>query len=190
MEVAERMGVMSSLIAILPIIISIHYIGIALDLAPCAQGRCWPTLTLAQLTILAIFLVAIGIRSYNLIRHAVNSVLNPTARSTVLSSDKECSSTFSEALDLICRIGGILLVFYICDKTTLIPRAEKNYDRSHFIFLLVLILLAGLASVRRCSGAKASDEILGREQTEEWKGWMQVLAYYPLRSSDTPVSVA
>ena len=174
MEVAERMGTVSSLIAIVPILFSIQYVGMALDIAPCAQGRCWPTLTIAQLTILAIFLIAVGIRSFTAIRHVASRIFPPNHPSSVSSADKTCSSTFSEVLDLTCRLGGILVLFYICDKTTLIPRAEKVYDRSHFIFLLVLFLLAGLASLRRCEGAKASDEILGREQTEEWKGWMQV----------------
>ena len=164
----------------------------------CLRGRCWDTLKYSQLSILTIILTAFGIQCYQILyrwtrrlsellmgpnpakhSHHENEVAScPKASGDtadcVPSPNITSLGTFPECLDLICRAGGILVLFFVCDKTVLIPRAEKQYDRNQFLFLLVFFGLAGLSSTRRCAGAAPQDEVLGREQTEEWKGWMQV----------------
>ncbi|KAL3154843.1 hypothetical protein ABBQ38_011385 [Trebouxia sp. C0009 RCD-2024] len=66
----------------------------------------------------------------------------------------------------------ILLWFYVVDRTSLLPYGDKHYSRDvlGFIFL-ALTLVAFFTSLKQCRVAA----LLNRQQTEEWKGWMQVL---------------
>ena len=200
---ASLAEILAHVLAISTIAVLMKYFAMALDELPCPQGQCWKTLNIPQLTILTIFISAAGIRFYqNLHLYTIKSLLfifggnNRTIDVSSNTTDERnapassngpsgpgkasktasdvSSGTLSESLDLVCRLGGILILFYVCDKTTLIARAEKQYDRQHFLLLLGALLLAGLATVRRCAGSAPEEEVLGREQTEEWKGWMQV----------------
>lgn len=66
--------------------------------------------------------------------------------------------------------GFIMLLFYLCDGAQVLNIQQKSYDRDFFIFLMVIVLIFSC-------GTKADSKrpaILSREQTEEWKGWMQL----------------
>ena len=61
-------------------------------------------------------------------------------------------------------------MIYIADRTGYWVKEQKQFDPWSFAFLTVLSLALGLATVNR------GDKDLGflnREQTDEWKGWMQ-----------------
>ena len=61
--------------------------------------------------------------------------------------------------------------FYICDYAHVFPKANRSYSRDLFILLtLVLFVVAGGLTV-----SDGDDKVLSRHQTEEWKGWMQVM---------------
>ena len=68
--------------------------------------------------------------------------------------------------------GLIMALSYVCEKHPPFAASSKHYDRD--LFLFVCILFFGYAWYTR---APVTDEkvppILGRAQTEEWKGWMQ-----------------
>lgn len=69
------------------------------------------------------------------------------------------------------ELSVVLALVYLCDRTTALPAAAKVRDARHFWALWwLLVALAGL-SVRRLEEAQP----LAREQTDEWKGWMQVM---------------
>ncbi|CAN6301115.1 unnamed protein product [Urochloa humidicola] len=83
-------------------------------------------------------------------------------------------------LRAISEFGGYLLYFYICDRTDLLGESAKNYSRDLFLFLyFLLIIVAAMTSfkVHQDKSAFTGKSILylNRHQTEEWKGWMQVL---------------
>ncbi|XP_066351629.1 protein REDUCED WALL ACETYLATION 4-like isoform X2 [Miscanthus floridulus] len=83
-------------------------------------------------------------------------------------------------LKAISEFGGYLLYFYICDRTNLLGESAKNYSRDLFLFLyFLLIIVAAMTSfkVHQDKSAFTGKSILylNRHQTEEWKGWMQVL---------------
>ena len=71
-----------------------------------------------------------------------------------------------------CELALVLLLFYCCDRTALSAGGAKSYSRDFFAFLsLALLAAAALGSTHSCK----QPTLLNRDQTEEWKGWMQVL---------------
>ncbi|CAN6320204.1 unnamed protein product [Urochloa humidicola] len=85
-------------------------------------------------------------------------------------------------LRAISEFGGYLLYFYICDRTDLLGESAKNYSRDLFLFLyFLLIIVSAMTSfkVHQDKSAFTGKSILylNRHQTEEWKGWMQVLFF-------------
>ena len=67
--------------------------------------------------------------------------------------------------------GTILLWFYLVDRSSLLPYGSKSYSRDVLGFIFLgLTLVAFFTSVKQCR----APVLLNRQQTEEWKGWMQV----------------
>uniref|UniRef100_A0A0D9V381 Cas1p 10 TM acyl transferase domain-containing protein n=1 Tax=Leersia perrieri TaxID=77586 RepID=A0A0D9V381_9ORYZ len=78
------------------------------------------------------------------------------------------------------EFGIVLVYFYICDRTNIFPESKKSYNRDLFLFLYILLIIASaLTSLKKHHDKSAfsgkSILYLNRHQTEEWKGWMQVL---------------
>ena len=63
---------------------------------------------------------------------------------------------------------------YVCDRTTLIAKGPKHVSSPHFWGVNLLLLVIGLLTLRD-SGEAAAAKPLQRDQTEEWKGWMQIM---------------
>ncbi|KAL9307719.1 putative N-acetylneuraminate 7-O(or 9-O)-acetyltransferase [Arabidopsis thaliana] len=83
-------------------------------------------------------------------------------------------------LRAMAEFGAILLYFYICDRTSLLGQSQKNYSRDLFLFLFcLLIIVSAMTSLKKHTDKSPitgkSILYLNRHQTEEWKGWMQVL---------------
>ncbi|KAL5700332.1 N-acetylneuraminate 7-O(or 9-O)-acetyltransferase [Ranunculus cassubicifolius] len=83
-------------------------------------------------------------------------------------------------LRAISEFGILLLYFYICDRTNLFGDSKKTYNRDLFLFLyFLLIIVAAITSFKihhdKSPISGKAILYLNRHQTEEWKGWMQVL---------------
>ncbi|XP_011007502.1 PREDICTED: CAS1 domain-containing protein 1-like isoform X1 [Populus euphratica] len=83
-------------------------------------------------------------------------------------------------LRAMSEFGAVLLYFYICDRTNILGESTKSYNRDLFVFLyILLIIVSSMTSLRKHTDKSAftgkSMLYLNRHQTEEWKGWMQVL---------------
>ncbi|XP_047315280.1 protein REDUCED WALL ACETYLATION 1-like [Impatiens glandulifera] len=83
-------------------------------------------------------------------------------------------------LRAMSEFTAILVYFYICDRTDTVPQSTKNYNRDLFLFLyLLLIVVSAMTSLKKHHDKSPFSGrailYLNRHQTEEWKGWMQVL---------------
>ncbi|GLT50616.1 hypothetical protein SLA2020_240910 [Shorea laevis] len=83
-------------------------------------------------------------------------------------------------LRAMSEFGAIVLYFYISDRTNFLRESTKQYNRDLFLFLYaLLIIVAAMASLKKHNDKSAFSgktmQYLSRHQTEEWKGWMQVL---------------
>lgn len=83
-------------------------------------------------------------------------------------------------LRAMSEFGLLLAYFYFCDRTDLFGESKKSYNRDLFLFLyFLLIIVAAITSftVHQDKAPFSGKSILylNRHQTEEWKGWMQVL---------------
>ncbi|CAE8723932.1 unnamed protein product [Polarella glacialis] len=65
----------------------------------------------------------------------------------------------------------ILGFMYVCDRTAVFGQIGKVYDPQVFWGLWALLCVVALCSVRTIRESKP----LSREQTDEWKGWMQIM---------------
>eukprot|EP00249_Psilotum_nudum_P012563 c23855_g1_i1 orf=689-2320(+) len=78
------------------------------------------------------------------------------------------------------EFAALLVYFYVCDRTNVFGETKKNYNRDLFLFLyLLLIIVSFITSLKRhvekSMSSGKSVLYLNRHQTEEWRGWMQVL---------------
>eukprot|EP00438_Fugacium_kawagutii_P034689 Skav231160 [mRNA] locus=scaffold3252:187233:188813:- [translate_table: standard] len=65
----------------------------------------------------------------------------------------------------------ILAVLYICDRTNLLPEGPKVRNRSYFWGLWAFIVPVTCLTMKK----REESSPLSREQTDEWKGWMQIM---------------
>ncbi|KZV39072.1 hypothetical protein F511_35325 [Dorcoceras hygrometricum] len=83
-------------------------------------------------------------------------------------------------LRAMSEFGAFMIHFYICDRTNLFGESKKNYNRDLFLFLYFLLIIVSAITSFKIHNDKSPFSgktimYLNRHQTEEWKGWMQVL---------------
>ncbi|XP_019419729.1 PREDICTED: protein REDUCED WALL ACETYLATION 2 isoform X2 [Lupinus angustifolius] len=83
-------------------------------------------------------------------------------------------------LRAMSEFGLLLAYFYLCDRTDFFGSSKKSYNRDLFIFLYFLLIIVSAVTSFKIHNDKSplsgkSILYLNRHQTEEWKGWMQVL---------------
>ncbi|XP_058475744.1 N-acetylneuraminate 9-O-acetyltransferase isoform X2 [Solea solea] len=71
----------------------------------------------------------------------------------------------------LCRMGIIMAYFYLCDRADVFMKEQKFYTHSTFFIPLVYIFILGVFYSENSKETK----LLNREQTDEWKGWMQLV---------------
>ncbi|CAL1695222.1 unnamed protein product [Somion occarium] len=68
-------------------------------------------------------------------------------------------------------ISGSLALIYLADRTGFWLKEQKQFSPWSFGFLCFLSLAVGLLTVKRADNDLG---FLNRDQTDEWKGWMQI----------------
>ncbi|XP_045914100.1 N-acetylneuraminate 9-O-acetyltransferase [Micropterus dolomieu] len=74
-------------------------------------------------------------------------------------------------LQALCRMGIIMGYFYLCDRADVFMKEQKFYTHSTFFIPLIYIFVLGVFYNENSKETK----LLNREQTDEWKGWMQLV---------------
>lgn len=64
---------------------------------------------------------------------------------------------------------------YLGDRSQLFGKIYKQFDVSTFSILMVLMVLLGLVTLKSNHGESNDAGFLNRDQTDEWKGWMQLI---------------
>mmetsp|Transcript_27221 Transcript_27221/g.87400 ORF Transcript_27221/g.87400 Transcript_27221/m.87400 type:complete len:555 (+) Transcript_27221:154-1818(+) len=79
------------------------------------------------------------------------------------------------ALRAAAEFSAIMGYVYLCDRTTLFAKGPKTVSPTMFWGLCAAVLAVGLCTLR-LAGKKGEvvTAPLQRDQTEEWKGWMQL----------------
>lgn len=91
--------------------------------------------------------------------------------------------SFDSFLSSVATFGSIMFFYYLCDDDHFFAASERTYSRDLFWFLVLLLFSVAAVFTRR----DTADKILNREQTEEWKGWMQVMFvwYHYFKAAET-----
>ncbi|XP_054847950.1 N-acetylneuraminate 9-O-acetyltransferase [Eublepharis macularius] len=91
-------------------------------------------------------------------------------------------STLETLLLCLCKLGLIMAYFYLCDRANLFMKENKFYTHSSFFIPIIYILVLGVFYTENTKETK----VLNREQTDEWKGWMQlVILIYHISGAST-----
>jgi len=139
--------------------------------------------------------VAMGVKAYTMGDHRVFQMAqNPKSQPLELTSFASIFTLFYHTT----IFGMILFYAYICEYHPPYPHAEKSYNRDEFFFMTALLFLVSFFTLtkndkrppkeganneenksifeeRAVAPANDRTEILNRDQTEEWKGWMQFM---------------
>lgn len=102
--------------------------------------------------------------------------MNPPMRSCahvcrVLTCDTEAVLANKEVLDAAAEFSAWMLWIFLADRTSVLGTGTKDYSRDLFLAVLATTILVAFGS-----GVRTEKRVmtLSRQQTEEWKGWMQV----------------
>ena len=100
-----------------------------------------------------------------------------------VQSQATIAPSLDSFLDSLAIFGFIMVLYYLCDDDHYFPATERTYSRDLFWFLVLLLFAVAAGLTRK----ETADKILNREQTEEWKGWMQVMFvwYHYFKAAET-----
>ncbi|XP_007937994.1 N-acetylneuraminate 9-O-acetyltransferase [Orycteropus afer afer] len=151
----------------------------------CCQPR--PPLTLIQKLAACFFTSSIiGYLIFYIIHRNIHRKNKP---STDLESGEEKKNIINISvspleilLQSFCKLGLIMAYFYMCDRANLFMKENKFYTHSSFFIPIIYILVLGVFYNENTKETK----VLNREQTDEWKGWMQlVILIYHISGAST-----
>ncbi|XP_063235873.1 N-acetylneuraminate 9-O-acetyltransferase isoform X2 [Bacillus rossius redtenbacheri] len=96
----------------------------------------------------------------------------PVAFAPLSEHSKQAAATDARTL-LAClaRMAVIMAYFYLCDRTNFFMKQNKYYTPVSFWLPFAYIFALGLFF----TDDSRSTKVLHREQTDEWKGWMQLV---------------
>lgn len=146
---------------------------------PIDGSCCQPTPPLTIIQKLAVCFFTLSIAAYVAITVIQRSKHRKSRMCTDIESGEEkkpatatpAASTLEVALFSVCKLGLIMGYFYFCDRANLYMKENKFYTHSSFFIPIIYILVLGVFYNESTKETK----LLNREQTDEWKGWMQLV---------------
>ena len=98
------------------------------------------------------------------------------------------SVSVPQTVKAVAIVAAACCYCYYADRTQLWNKAQKEFNRAQFANLCALPFLIGILTIQRSrmttkdgkTQSQSDQPILSRDQTDEWKGWLQVviLAYH------------
>ncbi|KAM4028982.1 N-acetylneuraminate (7)9-O-acetyltransferase isoform 1-T1 [Anomaloglossus baeobatrachus] len=148
-------------------------------LKPIDGSCCQPTPPLTLIQKLAACFFALSIGAYVAIsviqrnRHRKNKMCTDieSGEEKKPASVTPAASTLEVALFSFAKLGLIMAYFYFCDRANLYMKENKFYTHSSFFIPIIYILVLGVFYNESTKETK----LLNRDQTDEWKGWMQLV---------------
>ncbi|KAL0088143.1 10 TM acyl transferase domain found in Cas1p-domain-containing protein [Phycomyces blakesleeanus] len=95
------------------------------------------------------------------------------AGSGYMKSVTQCLFPSESVLKALFLFGLCVIYMFFGDRTHLFGKIHKHFDPAVFGGLLVAVLVGGLVSLKSTNEGDLG--FLNRDQTDEWKGWMQVI---------------
>ncbi|XP_052813330.1 N-acetylneuraminate 9-O-acetyltransferase-like isoform X2 [Mya arenaria] len=83
----------------------------------------------------------------------------------------EPAQSLYEVLKALSRLGLIMAYFYLCDRTNFFMKENKYYTHVNFFLPFTYVMILGFFFTESTD----KTEVLHRDQTDEWKGWMQLV---------------
>ncbi|XP_037692620.1 N-acetylneuraminate 9-O-acetyltransferase [Choloepus didactylus] len=151
----------------------------------CCQPR--PPLTLIQKLAACFFTLSmIGYLIFYVIHRNAHRKNKPCPDLESGEEKKNIINTSVSPLEILlqsfCKLGLIMVYFYLCDRANLFMKENKFYTHSSFFVPITYILVLGIFYNENTKETK----VLNREQTDEWKGWMQlVILIYHISGAST-----
>ena len=86
------------------------------------------------------------------------------------------AKSYYELLTCLTRIGLIMAYAFLCDRTNFFMKENKYYTAPNFFLPIAYVFGLGLFFTEESKHTR----VLHRNQTDEWKGWMQlvILTYH------------
>ncbi|XP_073438160.1 N-acetylneuraminate (7)9-O-acetyltransferase [Dendrobates tinctorius] len=148
-------------------------------LKPIDGSCCQPTPPLTLIQKLAASFFALSIGAYVAISVIQRNKQRKNKMCTDIESGEEkkpatvtpAASTLEVALFSFAKLGLIMTYFYFCDRANLYMKENKFYTHSSFFIPIIYILVLGVFYNENTKETK----LLNRDQTDEWKGWMQLV---------------
>lgn len=198
-EKFEHLAPTVKLVVIAAVVISIVATACILRASKTSDAFTTGRLTAAQVfAFIACFIPIIAYAALEIIAKLCSEPV-PFKR-TILSEESETQLAGAAEFALY------MVLFFVCDRTTIIPREKKQYDQDTFWFLWLCLVAAALFTLKKAKPPKQPAPVvtspvanadttvvsvkhtpppsppevfhvahLQRDQTEEWKGWMQVM---------------
>nr|XP_002127948.1 N-acetylneuraminate 9-O-acetyltransferase [Ciona intestinalis] len=110
-------------------------------------------------------LLAVGIRIQRIGKPT------PTNEDEVAKNKDSIHNIIAELTYAAAKMSLILFYFYICDRTDVFMKSNKHYTNTRFFLPLLYIVFLGIFGI----DSTKQPVFLNRDQTDEWKGWMQLV---------------
>ncbi|GAB6019038.1 hypothetical protein CHUAL_000666 [Chamberlinius hualienensis] len=130
-------------------------------------------ITLSAFAVCGVLFVALSVWHWRMKRRI--SIRNRSLLSNGDNDEKKLAysgvKSWRELLGNVSKLGLIMGYFYLCDRTSFFMKENKYYSNLNFFLPFAYVLALGLFFTEETQQTK----VLHRDQTDEWKGWMQLI---------------
>ncbi|KAK3082767.1 hypothetical protein FSP39_004725 [Pinctada imbricata] len=117
-----------------------------------------------MLSALALFIYRRRLRRNGSKARAENGQRNGT-------KEKETCEVWYEIMSSLFKLGIIMAYFFLCDRTNFFMKENKYYTHVNFFLPFAYVMILGFFFTE----STEQTAVLHRDQTDEWKGWMQLV---------------